>query len=99
MTIFDSIQCVLVISLQTGVEEREERVDLKTGVVDSTFADTMVMDEEESPGASITTKPSQTEADGFHGNNLLSHDAVVDAAPHARRRQFSWYGWGQSRTS
>ena len=58
MTIFDSIQCVLVISLQTGVEEREERVDLETGVVDSTFADTMVMDEEESPGASITTKPS-----------------------------------------
>ena len=59
MTIFDSIQCVLVISLQTGVEEREEREwILETGVVDLTFADTMVMDEEESPGASITTKPS-----------------------------------------
>ena len=58
MTIFDSIQCVLVISLQPASKREKREWILETGVVDSTFADTMVMDEEESPGASITTKPS-----------------------------------------
>ena len=65
--------------------ERREWI-LETGVADLTFADTMVTDD--GPGSSIATKPSLTEADGFHGDNSLSHDAVVDAAPHVRRRQF-----------